>query len=152
MQSMLFTSRTRNAFAMLVSVLALSAAVAYVGSSSAIAAKVTANYQRASRTLVEGVVKLPNGHPDRNGEVVLVFRDAGGRMIERVVVKVNRRGQFNVVPPNRAQSVALTVYMRPGRNAPHGSRTFGLVSGEALSVTIVFDNTGEGVIPVLFPY
>jgi hypothetical protein len=153
MQSTLFPSRTRNAVAALVSLLALSALAAYVGSpSNAIAARVTASYKPASQTLVEGVVKATNGRPDRRGEVMLVFRNGHGRVIKRARVKVNRKGQFYVVAPKSAKSVVLTVYMGPGRNSPHGSRSLRIVSGKALSVTVVFHSSGGGVLPAIFPY
>ena len=153
MQSTLFPSRVRNAVAVLVSLLALSALVAYIGSpSNAIAARVMASYKSASQTLVEGVVKAPNGRADRRGEVVLVFRNGRGRVIERKRVKVNRAGQFYVLAPKSAKSVVLTAYLGPGRNAPHGSRSLKIVSGKALSVTVVFHYSGGGLLPAIFPY
>jgi hypothetical protein len=153
MRSILFPSRTRNVIALLVSLLALWGVAAYLTApTNAIAAKLTASYRRASHTVVEGVVKSPNGQADRRGEVVLVFRDAHAGVIQRKLVKVNRNGRFHVVAPKAAKSVVLTVYLRPGGNAPHGSRTLNIVSGEALSVTVVFHHTSGGLLPAVFPY
>jgi hypothetical protein len=153
MRSILFPSRARNAVAALVSLLALSALAAYLGTPpNAIAARVMASYKTAPRTLVEGVVKAPNGRADRRGQVMLVFRNGRGRVIERDRVKVNRNGQFYVVAPKSAKSVVLTAYLGPGRNAPHGSRSMPIVRGKALSITVVFHNSGGGVLPAIFPY
>lgn len=153
MQPTLFSSRARNGLALFVSLVAVCAMVAYVWSPcSAIAAKMVASYKRGPHTLVEGVVKSPNGHPDRRGQVRLVFRDGRGHMIERELVKVNRDGQFYVVAPTPAKSVVLTAYLRPGRTAPHGSRTFTITRGQALTVTVVFHATGAGILPAVFPY
>jgi hypothetical protein len=153
MQSILFPSRIRNAMAVLVSLLAVAVLAAYLGApTSAIAAKLTANYKRATRTLVEGVVKSPDGRADRNGEVVLAFRNSHGHLIKRRIARANRKGRFYVVAPVGAKTVVLTVYLHPGRKAPRGTRTFGLVSGKALSLTVVFHRSGGGILPAVFPY
>lgn len=153
MQSLVFPSRMRNAMAVLVSLLALSGLAVYLDApAGAIAGKLMASYKRAARTFVEGVVKSPNGHPDRQGWVDLVFRNGRGRTIEGERLRVNRQGRFDMAAPKDARSVVLIAYLRRGRKAPHGTWTLAIVSGKALSVTVVFHQTGGSVLPALFPY
>lgn len=149
----LFTRRSHNAFAGLLSMVALAAVVFYVGApSAAIAARMSVLYERVSRTQVEGVLKAPSGRPDTRGRVRAVFLNDRGRVIERVWVKVDRRGRFDVAAPTRARQVALTAYLRAGERAPHGTKTLTVVPGKALAVVVVFHHVGNSILPAVFPY
>lgn len=102
----------------------------------------------AKKSVVAGSVTDGAGKAVRGAKATLVFRARGGRVIQRVTITPNRRGDFRVRTPRGAAKVALTIVH--GRRKV--TRSFGVSATRSLEITAALPPRGSGLLPGLFPY
>lgn len=99
---------------------------------------------------VSGIVRGPSGAPLEEARVTLRFRDASGRLLREVTVRVGARGRFGKWAPPGTTSVSLVVGEGPGGRIVTG--TFPLRSRTGLDTTVTFPARRSSLLPAVFPY
>jgi hypothetical protein len=147
----LFTGRAAKLRGVVLSVacLALLAFVVLPSSSQVSFAAVYAkSAAKAASSTISGTFTKNGKTPLKGQKVKIVFKDATGKVIKTVTVKLDRNGEFDVRAPRGAAEVTI----KASKGGVNASQTFPVKRGHDLEITAVLPPKNSGLLPGIFPY